>query len=79
LEQQIETADVDMSNYGVIVSSGSRKILRSMTAFSGRINHDLGRDPRRAKLAGSHRRAMLCRMLEQHDVLFVEPRHRTIN
>jgi hypothetical protein len=42
LEQQIETADVDMSNYGVIVPPGSRKILRSMAAFSGRINHDLG-------------------------------------
>jgi len=33
VEQQIEAANVDMTNYGVIVSPGVRKILRSTPSF----------------------------------------------
>ena len=33
VEEQIETANVDMTNYGVIVSPGTRKILRSTPSF----------------------------------------------
>jgi hypothetical protein len=35
LEGQIEAADVDMTNYGVIVSPGMRKILRSTQSLPG--------------------------------------------
>jgi hypothetical protein len=35
IEEKIENADVDMTNYGVIVSPGTRKILRSTPSFSG--------------------------------------------
>ena len=33
VEEQIENADVDISNYGVIVSPGTRKILRTTLSF----------------------------------------------
>jgi hypothetical protein len=35
VEEQIETADVDITNYGAIVSPGTRKILRSTPSFPG--------------------------------------------
>jgi hypothetical protein len=35
LETQIEAANVDMTNYGVIVSPGVRRILRSTPSFTG--------------------------------------------
>jgi hypothetical protein len=35
LEAKIEAADVDMSNYAVIVSPGTRQILRTTPSFPG--------------------------------------------
>ena len=35
LEAQIEAANVDLTNYGVLVSPGSRKILRTTPSFTG--------------------------------------------
>ena len=35
LEQQIENANVDMTNYGVLVSPATKKILRTTPSFTG--------------------------------------------
>ena len=79
VEEQIETANVSMDCYGVIVSPGTRKILRTTPSFHGRLNHDLGRTSQPAKFAGSHRRKSVRRMLEQHNVLHLGSRRRTLD
>jgi len=62
IEEQIENADVSMDSYGVIVSPGTRKILRTAPGFYGRINHDLGKDQGRSIEPGSYRRKSFHRM-----------------
>jgi hypothetical protein len=64
IEEQVESANVSMDPYGVIVSPGTRKILRSTPSFPGGSINGLGRDSQCPKLAGSYRRKSVRRMLE---------------
>jgi hypothetical protein len=73
LEEQIESADVAMDFYGVMVSPGTRKILPTTPSFPGG-SLATWSEIRGAKLAGTDRRTLLRSLLEQYDVLFVANR-----
>jgi hypothetical protein len=73
VEAQIEAANVSVDSYGVIDSPDTRN-----PKLHKWINSDLGRDPLRSKLARSYPRKSVRRMLEQHNVLLVGSRRRTL-
>jgi hypothetical protein len=72
VEQQIENADVSMDSYGVIARYAEN--IAHHAIFPWRKPDHMVRDPRRSKLAGSDRRAVFRRGVEQYDFLFVGSR-----
>jgi hypothetical protein len=74
LEAQIEAADVSMDSYGVIVSPGTRQILRTTPSFTGgslTTWSEIRSGQSSPEITDGR---AFCRMLEQYDLLFMGSR-----